>query len=123
MDLSRAEIDEMLRRADEARRKLRRATRELEAFGELLLRPRDRAPHGDTLGMYGEPPEPRDADLAVAGADAEAAPAALDHLGVTVVAGILRVRGADLDIDYIERWVAELGLAEPWRRARAAAPA
>jgi len=25
------------------------------------------------------------------------------------VAGILRVRGADLDFDYIERWVTELG--------------
>ena len=35
------------------------------------------------------------------------------------VAGILRVRGADLDFDYIERWVTELELAEPWRRARA----
>jgi hypothetical protein len=34
------------------------------------------------------------------------------------VAGILRVRGAELDLDYIERWVTELGLAEPWRRAR-----
>jgi len=39
------------------------------------------------------------------------------------VAGILRVRGAALDLDYIERWVAELELAEPWRRARAQAPA
>jgi len=39
------------------------------------------------------------------------------------VAGILRVRGAELDLDYIERWVTELGLAEPWRRARAAAQA
>jgi hypothetical protein len=39
------------------------------------------------------------------------------------VAGILRVRGAELDLDYIERWVAELELAEPWQRARAAAPA
>ena len=36
------------------------------------------------------------------------------------VAGILRVRGSDLDLDYIERWITELGLAEPWRRARAA---
>ena len=36
------------------------------------------------------------------------------------VAGILRVRGADLDLDYIERWVTELGLAEPWQRAHAA---
>ncbi|TMQ03423.1 MAG: nucleotidyltransferase family protein [Deltaproteobacteria bacterium] len=39
------------------------------------------------------------------------------------VMGILRVRGADLDFDYIERWVTDLGLAELWRRARAAAPA
>ena len=39
------------------------------------------------------------------------------------VAGILRVRGVDLDFDYIERWVTELGLAEPWQRARAATPA
>jgi hypothetical protein len=39
------------------------------------------------------------------------------------VAGILRVRGADLDFDYIERWVTELELAEPWRRARVATPA
>lgn len=35
------------------------------------------------------------------------------------VAGILRVRGPDLDFGYIERWVAELGLAEPWQRVRA----
>jgi hypothetical protein len=34
------------------------------------------------------------------------------------VAGILRVRGPELDVVYIERWVAELGLAEQWRRAR-----
>jgi len=38
------------------------------------------------------------------------------------VAGMLRVRGADLDFDYIERWVTELGLAELWQRARAATP-
>jgi hypothetical protein len=36
------------------------------------------------------------------------------------VAGILRVRGPELDVAYIERWVAELGLAEQWQRARAA---
>ena len=35
------------------------------------------------------------------------------------VAGILRVRGPELDLEYIERWVAELGLDEPWQRARA----
>jgi hypothetical protein len=39
------------------------------------------------------------------------------------VAGILRVRGADLDLDYIERWVTDLGLAEPWLRVRAAGSA
>jgi hypothetical protein len=38
------------------------------------------------------------------------------------VAGILGVRGADLDFAYIERWVTELGHAELWQRARAAAP-
>jgi hypothetical protein len=36
------------------------------------------------------------------------------------VAGILRVRGPELDVVYIERWVAELGLAEQWQRARTA---
>jgi hypothetical protein len=45
MDLTRAEIDEMLRRADEVRLKLRRATRELAAFGEMLLRTREPASH------------------------------------------------------------------------------
>ena len=39
------------------------------------------------------------------------------------VAGILRVRGADLDLEYIERWVTDLGLTEPWRRARGAGSA
>jgi len=34
------------------------------------------------------------------------------------VAGILRVRGPDLDVDYIERWSAILELAEPWRRVK-----
>jgi hypothetical protein len=47
MNLTRAEIDEMLRRADEVRVKLRRATRELASFGEQLLRSRDPASHGD----------------------------------------------------------------------------
>lgn len=47
MDLTRAEIDEMLRRADEIRVKLRRATRELTSFGEQLLQSRDPSSHGD----------------------------------------------------------------------------
>lgn len=36
------------------------------------------------------------------------------------VSGILQVRGDDLDIGYIERWVADLGLGELWRSIRAA---
>ena len=35
------------------------------------------------------------------------------------VAGILRVRGDTLALEYIARWVAALGLEEPWERARA----
>jgi hypothetical protein len=34
------------------------------------------------------------------------------------VAGILRVRGPELDLAYIERWVDELDLREQWDRAR-----
>lgn len=37
------------------------------------------------------------------------------------VAGILRTQGTDLDLEYIERWVARLALAEGWSRARARA--
>jgi hypothetical protein len=37
------------------------------------------------------------------------------------VAGILRVRGDDLDRAHIERWVTELGLDAAWRRALALA--
>jgi hypothetical protein len=33
-------------------------------------------------------------------------------------AGILAVRGATLDMPYIERWVAELGLGDLWDRVR-----
>jgi len=36
---------------------------------------------------------------------------------LTDVAGILGVRGADLDFAYIEHWVAQLDLAGPWQRA------
>jgi len=41
MDLTRAEVDEMLRHADEARTKLRRATRELQRFGKDVLAARE----------------------------------------------------------------------------------
>ncbi len=37
MELTRTEIDTMLRRADEVRTKLRRATRELQRFGEEIM--------------------------------------------------------------------------------------
>lgn len=35
------------------------------------------------------------------------------------VSGILQLRGDDLDIAYIERWVADLGLGDLWRSVRA----
>jgi hypothetical protein len=35
------------------------------------------------------------------------------------VAGILELRSSDLDVDYIERWVEELGLHAEWTRAKA----
>jgi hypothetical protein len=41
MEMSRAELDEMLRWADELRRKLRRATRELAALGDEIFETRD----------------------------------------------------------------------------------
>jgi hypothetical protein len=34
------------------------------------------------------------------------------------VAGILRIRGAALDLAYLERWVDELGVAELWERTK-----
>ncbi|MEM1203431.1 MAG: hypothetical protein AAGN66_09415 [Acidobacteriota bacterium] len=40
---------------------------------------------------------------------------------ISDAAGILRVQGQDLDLPYIEHWVAELGLVEELGRARAAA--
>ena len=36
------------------------------------------------------------------------------------VAGILELRGSTLDLAYIERWVAELGLHAGWERAKGA---
>jgi len=35
------------------------------------------------------------------------------------VVGILELRGPDLDVAYIERWVAELGLRAEWEQAMA----
>ena len=58
MDLTRAEIDAMLRRADEARTKLRRATRELKQFGEEALAAREagRAAGPDDVARASERP-------------------------------------------------------------------
>jgi hypothetical protein len=38
------------------------------------------------------------------------------------VEGVLAVRAANLDVSYIERWVAELGLETQWARVRGARP-
>jgi hypothetical protein len=37
------------------------------------------------------------------------------------VAGLIQVRGEDLDFSYVRRWVAELGITEQWRLALHAA--
>jgi hypothetical protein len=37
------------------------------------------------------------------------------------VAGILRTQGDDLDLEYVERWIAALGLENHWTQAKAAA--
>jgi hypothetical protein len=33
------------------------------------------------------------------------------------VAGILRVRADEVDVGYVQRWIAELGLTEEWATA------
>ncbi len=40
---------------------------------------------------------------------------------VNDVAGILRTQGNALDLDYVERWIAALGLENQWTQAKAAA--
>lgn len=47
---------------------------------------------GLTLGMYGEPRETRDADLAVASADSEVARSALERIGATVIMAFADVK-------------------------------
>jgi hypothetical protein len=37
-------------------------------------------------------------------------------------AGIIRIQGAKLDVDYVERWVAALDIEEQWEAARRQAP-
>lgn len=38
------------------------------------------------------------------------------------VAGVVRVRGPQLDLEDVERWGHELGLADQWQRARSLSP-
>lgn len=38
------------------------------------------------------------------------------------IAGVLRISGPQLDLDYIEEWAGRLGLAELWARIRAGGP-
>lgn len=40
---------------------------------------------------------------------------------ITDVAGILRTQGADIDVEYVKRWVAVLGVQSEWERASAEA--
>jgi hypothetical protein len=40
---------------------------------------------------------------------------------ITDVAGILRTQGPDIDVEYVERWVAVLGVQSQWERASAEA--
>jgi hypothetical protein len=47
----------------------------------------------------------------------EWAPAGESERQLRDVAGILEVNGESLDRDYIGRWVEQLGLEDPWRRA------
>jgi len=56
MELTRTEVDAMLRRADEARTKLRRATRELQRFGEQAMAARE------SSRETGSPERPSDVD-------------------------------------------------------------
>jgi len=43
----------------------------------------------------------------------------LRELQLRDAAGILELRGGDLDVAYIERWIADLGLEDLWRRLQA----
>ena len=58
MELTRTEVDKMLRYADEVRTKLRRATRELKEFGEQAMVAREAgraAGSRDALAVAGRP--------------------------------------------------------------------
>jgi len=62
MELTRAEVDTMLRHADEVRTKLRRASRELKRFGELAMAAREAGLTGDSGGPSAAAERPVDVD-------------------------------------------------------------
>jgi hypothetical protein len=62
MELTRTEVDRMLRRADEVRTKLRRATRELKRFGEQAMAAREADRATDPRNALASVERPSDAD-------------------------------------------------------------
>lgn len=62
MELTRAEVDEMLRHADEVRTKLRRATRELQQFGEQVMAAREADRRSDSADASVAAERPSDVD-------------------------------------------------------------
>lgn len=62
MELTRAEVDRMLRHADEVRTKLRRATRELKRFGEEVMAAREAGRTAGSSGASASAEYPSDVD-------------------------------------------------------------
>lgn len=62
MELTRDEVDTMLRRADALRTKLRRATRELQRFGEQVLAAREVSRTTDSHDAFATAERPSDVD-------------------------------------------------------------
>jgi hypothetical protein len=62
MELTRTEVDRMLRHADEVRTKLRRATRELKRFGEQAMAAREAGRAVGAPNAPAEPERPSDVD-------------------------------------------------------------
>ena len=62
VELTRTEVDRMLRHADEVRTTLRRATRELKRFGEQAMAAREAGRAADTRDALGSAERPSDVD-------------------------------------------------------------
>ncbi|HXH40704.1 MAG TPA: hypothetical protein VNN08_18880 [Thermoanaerobaculia bacterium] len=63
MELTRTEVDRMLRHADEVRTKLRRATRELKQFGEEAMAAREAGRTASSSSALALAEFPSDVDL------------------------------------------------------------